>query len=89
MARRRGAGEGSVYKRNDGLWVGALLLGHDENGRRRRRVVYGRTRNEAARQLQQLQAARISVTLTKSSRTTVGEFLRRTRSIQDCILITA
>ena len=44
--RRRGKGEGAVYRRaNDGLWVGMLDLGVME-GRRRRKTVYGQTERE-------------------------------------------
>lgn len=43
MSRRRaGNGEGSLYQRGDGKWVGALTYTAD--GRARRHVVYGRTR---------------------------------------------
>lgn len=76
-SRRRGAGEGSVYRRADGIWVGALLIGHDENGRRRRRVVYGKTRTEAAMKLKELQAAQSTGTLTEPKRITVGAFLKQ------------
>lgn len=38
--KRRGHGEGSVYKRADGYWVGAVEAGHTPEGRRRKvRVV--------------------------------------------------
>lgn len=43
---RRGAGEGSIYKRRDGLWAGDVQTGVDENGKRSRRTVYGKTRAE-------------------------------------------
>ena len=52
MGRRRGPGEGSIYRRQDGLWVGAINLGW-EAGRRRRKVVYGKTRGEAAKKARQ------------------------------------
>ncbi len=41
MAKKvRGKGEGSVYQRADGYWVGQIEVGRDANGRRRRaRVV--------------------------------------------------
>jgi integrase len=41
--RRRGHNEGSVYQRADGMWVAAVSLGM-VNGKRRRKVVYGKTR---------------------------------------------
>src|SRR5258708_7895669 len=53
MSKRRGHGEGSIYKRADGRWAGALNLGW-QNGRRRRRLVYGKTRREVAERLTKL-----------------------------------
>jgi integrase len=53
--RRRGRGEGGVYQRDDGLWVGAVSLGYDGNGKRRRRTVYGNTKQEAQEKLRQVQ----------------------------------
>jgi len=44
--RRRAHGEGSVYQRADGMWVAAVDLGWID-GKRRRRVVYGKTEQEA------------------------------------------
>jgi integrase len=47
----RSKGEGSVYKRGDGKWVGSLALEPAPDGKRRRRVVYGHTRREALSKL--------------------------------------
>jgi hypothetical protein len=43
MGRRRGRGEGSIYRRKDGLWVGAITVGYTSTGRQKRLVVYGKT----------------------------------------------
>jgi integrase len=51
----RANGQGSVYQRADGFWVGAAYVLMPD-GSRRRRVVYGRTQGEAAKKLVQLQA---------------------------------
>jgi integrase len=50
MARRRGRGEGSIWRRSDGRWEGRVDLGW-AGGKRRRRAVYGGTRREAATKL--------------------------------------
>ncbi|MGH8992264.1 MAG: tyrosine-type recombinase/integrase, partial [Acidimicrobiia bacterium] len=48
--KRRGRGEGGVYLRADGRWCAAVDLGwHD--GKRKRKVIYGRTRREVAEKL--------------------------------------
>jgi hypothetical protein len=52
--RRRGHGEGSVYKREDGVWCASIDLGV-VNGKRRRKMVYGQTRKEVVEKLKALQ----------------------------------
>lgn len=42
---RRGHNEGAIYQRADGRWAGAVHHGW-EGGMRKRKVVYGKTRNE-------------------------------------------
>ena len=44
---RRGNGEGTVFRRNDGRWVGEVYV-LQPNGGRVRKTVYGRTREEVA-----------------------------------------
>ena len=53
MSGRRGHGEGSVHRREDGRWVAALDLGWRE-GRRQRRYVYGKTRRDVVAKLDEL-----------------------------------
>ena len=48
--RRRGHGEGSVYRRSDGRWVAVLDLGW-RGGKRSRKYFYGKTREQVARKL--------------------------------------
>jgi len=45
--RRRGHGEGSIYRRADGRWVAVLDLGGVDE-KRCRKSLYGKTRREAA-----------------------------------------
>jgi integrase len=54
MSKRRGNNEGSVYQRSDGLWCGKASVGRDENGKARRRPVYGKTRAEAVSKMNKL-----------------------------------
>jgi len=48
--RRRGHGEGSIYRRPDGRWAATIDLGW-QGGKRRRKFLYGKTRAEVARRL--------------------------------------
>lgn len=50
---RRGKGEGSIFKRKDGLWCGEITVGYDENGRQKRKFFYGKTRQEVAEKINQ------------------------------------
>jgi hypothetical protein len=52
--RRRVNGEGSVYKRADGYWVGAFDV-PTTSGARKRVVVYGKTLAEAREKLGRVQ----------------------------------
>lgn len=54
---RRGNGEGNIYQRADSLWVGRMSLGCAA-GKRQRKVVYGKTRREAAERLTAVLRAR-------------------------------
>jgi integrase len=56
MAReRRGRGEGAIFQRGDGLWTASVSLGYDASGKRKRKVVYGATKKEVQKNLQQVQ----------------------------------
>ena len=48
---RRGNKEGSIFQRKDGRWVGAATVGYDENGKVKRKFVYGKKRIEVSDKL--------------------------------------
>src|SRR5262245_10470158 len=73
--KRRGRGEGAVYQRADGYWTGSISLGADGRGKRRRRTVYGKTKDEAQKKLRKLQTKADAGQLTEVNRTTLGEYL--------------
>jgi integrase len=62
--RRRGHGEGGIYQReSDGQWCASVDLGFI-NGKRKRKVIYGKTRKEVADKLKALhrdQAAGVNI----------------------------
>ncbi len=47
MSKRRNNGEGNVQKRKDGRWECSIMIGHQKDGRRKRKSFYGRTKAEA------------------------------------------
>lgn len=72
--KRRGRGEGAVYRRSDGVWCGSVSAGYDSNGKRRRIVVYGKSKAEAQEKLRTAQVAGVP---SESCRLTVKEFMLR------------
>jgi integrase len=78
MARkRRGREEGSIYERADGLWVASVSLGYDAEGKRIRRVVYGKSKSEVAEKLRRLQTSVDHGRIPEAGGLTVAEFLAR------------
>ena len=54
MSKKRGNNEGSIVKRKDGRWQGAVTIGRNDNGSQRRQYVYGKTRGEVAEKMNKL-----------------------------------
>jgi integrase len=74
MGSRRGHGEGSIYQRKDGRWVGEIDLGRKADGKRNRKPLYGKTRPEVAKKLRELQKAKDAGLPIPDERLTVGTF---------------
>ncbi len=72
---KRGAGDGSIYQRKDGRWMGSIMLGYKPDGKPNRRVVYGKTRREVVDKLDALKSDYKRGTLTAPTKRTVGEYL--------------
>jgi hypothetical protein len=51
---KRSHGEGNIYKRADGLFVGRIMLGRKPNGRPDRPKVIGNTRAAVLKQMAEL-----------------------------------
>jgi integrase len=75
MARKRGNGEGSIYRRTDGRWVGQYLV-HTAKGPKYR-YLYGKTRAVVAEKLTKAMADRDSGLIFDAGKMTVGEYLDR------------
>jgi integrase len=74
--RRRGQGEGSIYRRSDGRWVAVLDLGW-RDGKRTRKYLYGRTRDQVAQRLARALAQQQQGYEFANERLTVEQFLGR------------
>lgn len=76
MARkRRGRGEGLIRQRDDGSWEARVSIGYDDEGRRIRKSVYGKTKGEVQEKLRKLQSDAAGGTLAEPSTLTVGQYL--------------
>lgn len=75
--KRRGNGEGSIFQRDNGRWVGQIAVGYNANGKRLRRIVYGDTKREVQEAMTRLQNRKLNGTLGEESRLTVAEFMAR------------
>jgi integrase len=76
MAKRRGRGEGSITQRADGRWMARLDLGW-QNGKRRRKTIYGKTRRAVHDALNRAARAAQDGELIADERQTVAQFLTR------------
>src|SRR5215471_3416193 len=74
--RRRGRGEGSIYKRRDGRWAARISTGY-AHGRRSRMWIYGATRQDVADKLTAALRAQQQGMLVAPERVTVQQFLSR------------
>jgi integrase len=75
MSKRRGNGEGSIYKRNDGRWVGQYLV-HTAKGPKYL-YLYGKTRREVDEKLTRAKADRNGGLIFDSGKLTLAEYMER------------
>ena len=76
MATRRGRGEGGITKRRDGRWMAQADLGW-QDGKRRRKSIYGRTKSEVQEKLRETLHRKAHGLPPVPEQEMVGTFLRR------------
>jgi len=78
MARRRntrrGRGEGTVFERANGTWAGEVTVGYDENGKQKRKTVYGKTQAEVLAKVAEIKQQLATGTFS-DTKLTVKEYL--------------
>ncbi|MHB1507982.1 MAG: tyrosine-type recombinase/integrase [Acidimicrobiales bacterium] len=74
MTKRRGSGEGGIRQRPDGRWEGSVDLGY-QDGRRRRKFVYGHTKAEVLDALRKEHQRKEHGLPPTDARRTVADFL--------------
>ena len=72
---RRGKGEGSITKRNDGTWQASIQIGITDSGKPKRKYYYGKTRKEVQEKLSKAVHEVNQGTFKEPSKLTVGEWL--------------
>lgn len=75
MGKRRGAGDGALYKRKDGMWEGRVDIPPSPDGKRRTRSVYAKDRSACADKLRKLQDEVSAGLVSSAPATTVGDWL--------------
>jgi integrase len=75
MMGRRGNGEGSIRKRNDGRWEGRYSVQTPDGPKQK--TVYGKTRKEVSDRLTEAMAGRNKGLVFDAGKVTVGEHLER------------
>jgi integrase len=79
MAKKRGAGEGTIHKRKHGkgnsLWCAVVTVGYDENNKRIRKTFYGPTRQVVAEKLNDVITQTKQGTFREPSKMPISEWL--------------
>lgn len=75
-AGRRPKGDGGICQRKDGRWQATLTVGRDANGKQIRRTVYGRTKEEARKKLDDLKQLHSQGSLPAASTTLMAFYSR-------------
>src|SRR5258708_6060090 len=70
--KRRGAGEGSIYRRKDGRWAASISL-----GQRKRKTFYGKTRQEVQEKMKQALYEQQRGTLVTGRQTRLADYLNQ------------
>lgn len=76
MTKRRSNGEGSIFKRGDGRWCGSVSF-VDQDGRKRRHAVYGRTQADVRAKLRDVRSRLDVGAPPKDSSVTLAAFVER------------
>ncbi len=72
----RGNGEGTIVKRKDGRWMGAVTIGiNPKTGNPKRKYIYGDTRKEVAREMTEIKHKLMTGTYIEPSNMKLSEWL--------------
>ena len=75
--KRRGNGEGSLYQRADGTWCATISVGYDSQGKRKRRTIFGESKQDVQNKLAKLANEVAHQRDIEPQRIKLGEYLDR------------
>lgn len=75
MSKKRGNGEGSIVRRKDGIWMGVITIGRNDDGSLKRKYYYGKTRQEVSEKITQALSKVNTCQFIEPSTLTVGQWL--------------
>ncbi len=75
--KRRGRGEGSIYQRSDGTWCATYSSGYDSNGKRKRRTVFGITKEDVCNKMARVQTSKLDGVLSEPTKLRLSGYLDR------------
>ncbi|QGT99308.1 hypothetical protein SYNTR_0715 [Candidatus Syntrophocurvum alkaliphilum] len=75
MAKKRGNGEGTIYKLPDGRWIGQITIGTNKDGKPKRRSLYGKTKKEVQNKMHELKNQLATGTLPETNKITLADWL--------------
>ncbi len=76
MPRKRGNGDGTIYKmESKGLWAAQLTIGVDANGRPKRKTVYGKRQADVRAKLDALKNELSTGSVIEPDKITVAQYI--------------
>jgi integrase len=72
---KRAHGEGTITQRADGTWMGQISLGYDDQGKRKRKTVYGKTQKEVREKLDEIKR-QVATSTYSDTKFTVSAYLQ-------------
>jgi integrase len=76
MAKRRGSGEGTIYRTKDGRWRGEISLGYSPEGKPLRKIIYGKNQAEVIEEFDRLGKKQSNGVKVRTSKQTVADYLK-------------
>ena len=74
---RRGHGEGSVYQRKDGYWLGRITIGRDDFGKQLRKTFSGKTQKEVLEKMKTFEKDHYGADIPKNTKIALSEWIEK------------